>query len=282
MPSPTDPLVWSHGVKLERKAAADDTLRNVLESYRRWKSAATSVTGRTRRDIAQLVQLVDAYKNEVEPVLDRRANAAQEVLVSSIMEEFFEQLFCRLDAATGCEVPVRQPAATYLDLVFHPKSFSTLAVQPEYTIRAKDQDFVIGGAVTLSLKGQLSSASSESRLVIPAVAIECKRYLERNMLDECAGTAERVKRATPYCLFLVVAEYLKMDDAAPELTQIDEIFILRKQRNSERNAPGFVPNPIDPDLVCQLYDLVMAHLRRVWWDPNSALTNGRLFNFRTV
>ena len=60
--------------------------------------------------------------------------------------------------------------------------------------------------------------------MVPAVAIECKRYLERNMLDECAGTAEKIKRATPYCLYLVVAEYLKMDDAAPEMSRIEEIF----------------------------------------------------------
>jgi hypothetical protein len=69
-----------------------------------------------------------------------------------------------------------------------------------------------------------------------------------------------------------------MDDASPELTQIDEIFILRKQRNSERSEKGFVAKPIDGELVIALYDMVLQHLRRIWWDPQSALTNGRLFN----
>jgi len=97
------------------------------------------------------------------------------------------------------------------------------------------------------------------------------------MLDECAGTAEKVKRATPYCLYFVVAEYLKMDDAAPEVSLIDEIFILRKQRNSERLSTGFRPNPIDPDLVWEIYDGSIRHLKKVWWDPSSALKTGKAF-----
>ena len=92
-------------------------------------------------------------------------------------------------------------------------------------------------------------------MVVPAVAIECKRYLERNMLDECSGTAERVKRATPYCLYVVVSEYLKMDNARPELSRIDEIYVMRKQRNSERGASDFVAKPIDHTLVFDLYEL---------------------------
>lgn len=97
------------------------------------------------------------------------------------------------------------------------------------------------------------------------VAIECKRYLERNMLDECSGTAEKFKKATPYCLYIIVSEFLKMDNASPELSRIDEIYVLRKQRNSERLADGFVPNPIYGDLVVEIYRQVQRHLSRVWW-----------------
>jgi len=100
------------------------------------------------------------------------------------------------------------------------------------------------------------------------------------MLDECAGTAARIKRVTPYTLFVVVAEYLKMDQSTPELSRIDEIYILRRQRNSARNAPGFVPLPIGADLVWDLYQRVRLHLERVWWDPDSALTRGKVFNFQ--
>ena len=97
------------------------------------------------------------------------------------------------------------------------------------------------------------------------------------MLDECAGTAEKVKRATPYAIYFVVAEYLKMDDAAPEISLIDEIFVLRKQRNSERSDAAFKPNPIDATLVWEIYELSIRHLKKVWWDPDSALKTGKAF-----
>ena len=130
--------------------------------------------------------------------------------------------------------------------------------------------------LTFSIEGV--AGVTQDSVVVPAVAIECKRYLERNMLDECSGTAEKVKKATPYCLYFIVAEYLKMDDCRPELSKIDEIYILRRQRNSDRLAKNFIPNPIYGDLVWDVYSRVLAHLGRIWWDPNSALETGKLFN----
>jgi hypothetical protein len=99
------------------------------------------------------------------------------------------------------------------------------------------------------------------------------------MLDECSGTAARVKAATPYCLYVVVAEYLKMDDCRPELSKIDEIYVLRKQRNSERLAVGFKPNPIDSILVWDLHEMVAKHLSKIWWDPESGVRVGKMFNY---
>ena len=137
---------------------------------------------------------------------------------------------------------------------------------------------MIGSCLELTMKVPGSEQAQNDVVVIPAVAIECKRYLERNMLDECSGTAEKVKKATPYCLYFVVAEFLKMDDAAPEMSRIDEIYVLRKQRNSERVAENFIPKPIDASLVVDIYRQVQRHLTRVWWDPQSALTVGKAFN----
>lgn len=38
----------------------------------------------------------------------------------------------------------------------------------------------------------------------------------------------------PYCVYMVAFEYMKMDEASPELTDIDEVYILCKAKNSER------------------------------------------------
>lgn len=273
-----EPQVYIHGTKLRRKAAADSALQPALDAYEIWRAASLSVKKRERQDIARLTQLLNEYKNTVESIFDGRQNSAQEVLQPSILEEFFEYLFCKLSQDIGHE-PLRRPAAGFIGLVFNPKSLQSLLAAPEYTIRKKDHDFVIGSLLEVAIGAKDSDEEVRDDVVVPAIAIECKRYLERNMLDECAGTAEKIKKATPYCKYIVVAEYLKMDDAAPEVSLIDEIYVLRKQRNSDRLAQSFKPNPIHDDLIWEIYQHCISHLRKVWWDPNSGLTSGKMFNF---
>lgn len=278
MSSNNQPQTYVHGSKLHNKALSSPSLKTLLPYYEKWKTDSLAITGRTDADIGKLVQLLNAYKNLVEPTLDARDNSAQEVLQPSILEEFFEYLFCRLDDELKLSL-LRRPDSGYIDLAFNPRSLNQLVTSPEYTIKRKDHDFVIGTGLELSMRVPGAASTQDDFIVVPAVAIECKRYLERNMLDECSGTAEKVKKATPYCLYFVVAEYLKMDDAAPELSRIDEIYILRKQKNSDRLGKDFVPNPIDAALVVDIYQSVLRHLTRVWWDPQSALTTGKAFNF---
>ena len=279
MASSSNLQLFVHGTKLVRKAANDASLKPAVEAYERWKHRNLETTTRTKEAVAELTAGLNDYKSSVEPLFDSRPNSAQEILQSSIIEEFFEYLFSTIEVELKCGPLLRKPAAGYLELSFNPKSIKNLIQRPEYTIRRKDHDFVIGAAVTLSVRTESGGEAAEENVVIPAVALECKRYLERNMLDECSGTAEKIKHSTPYCLYLVVAEYLKMDDCSPELSRIDEIYILRKQKNSERLEKNFVPKPIDPELVWDIYEKCLKHLSRVWWDPNAAVASGKVFNF---
>ncbi|MDZ5458018.1 Bpu10I family restriction endonuclease [Azohydromonas lata] len=277
MSNKLEPQTYVHGSKLYRKAEKSSDLRALLPLYDNWRAASLAIAGRSDEEIAALVTLLNAYKDAVEPVLDARPNSAQEVLQPSILEEFFEYLFCHLDAEFELEL-LRRPESGFIDLAFNPRSLHDLVSCPAYTIRRKDHDFVIGSSLELTMTVPGADQSQNDIIVVPAVAIECKRYLERNMLDECSGTADKVKKATPYCLYFVVAEFLKMDDAAPEMSRIDEIYVLRKQRNSERSALNFTPKPIDAALVIDIYRQVQRHLSRVWWNPQSALTTGKAFN----
>jgi hypothetical protein len=271
------PQVYIHGTKLRNKAAGDASLRDALVEYEKWRKGSLEVSGRSPSDVAALTGLLNAYKRSVEPLFDSRPNSAQEVLQPSILEEFFEYLFVNIADEIGVD-PLRRPASGYIGLVFNPKDVKSLIAAPEITIRRKDHDFVIGAALEIAV-GATGFPKTVNNLVVPAIAIECKRYLERNMLDECAGTAEKIKKATPYCKFIVVSEFLKMDDASPEVSLIDEIYVLRKQKNSERLAAGFVPNDIYDDLVLEIYNHCVQHLKKIWWNPMSGLTEGKVFNF---
>src|ERR1700722_8175664 len=161
------PQLFTHGTKLERKAATAEDLRPALEAYGHWREQSLAVEGRSKEDITRLTQLLNEYKNRVEPLFDARPNSAQEILQSSIIEEFLEYLFCRIEKELGFDV-LRRPESGYLELIFNPKSIRTLVTRPEYTVRRKDHDFIIGAAVTLVLRARGSSQAAEEDIVVPA------------------------------------------------------------------------------------------------------------------
>ena len=85
----------------------------------------------------------------------------------------------------------------------------------------------------------------------------------------------------PYCIYIVAAEYLKMTDASPELTDIDEVYVLCRAKNSEREMRkrnGQPPFNIDADLIIDLYNRVSKHLNSIWWNPDEAVTLGKIIN----
>lgn len=168
---------------------------------------------------------------------------------------------------------------SYVSLSFTPASFGELFSNPKAYIHTKDQDFVLGANVKIMIKADGEQETTTT--VIPAVAIECKTYLERNMLDSCAATASRLKTAMPYCIYIVASEYMKMSDAAPELTDIDEVYILCRAKNADRERKkreNLPPFNIDADLIIDLYNRVSRHLNAIWWKPEDAVENGKTIN----
>ena len=83
----------------------------------------------------------------------------------------------------------------------------------------------------------------------------------------------------PYCIYMVASEYMKMDEASPELTDIDEVYILCKAKNSERlsrSQQGLPPLEIDSSLIYDLFQRVRKHLNSIWWSPEDAVSNGKV------
>ena len=135
--------------------------------------------------------------------------------------------------------------------------------------------------VSISPSAGVPAEGHKEDIVVPIFAIECKTYLERNMLDSCAGTASRLKKAMPYCLYLVASEYIKMEAAQPELTDISEVFVLCKASNAERlerSRVGKPVHPIDNELVIELFEMVHRHLNSIWWKPEDVLKFGKVIN----
>lgn len=263
-----------HGKKREK-------FNDLMSAYEQYRGRIASVDALTEDGIREYVSALNAYRAESVPVFDSLDNNGQKALGYTIMEEFFYLLFQKKVESMNIEHDnlFVGKGSSYVSLSFTPASFGELFRNPKAYIHTKDQDFVLGANIEIMIKADGKKETKTT--VIPAVAIECKTYLERNMLDSCAATASRLKTAMPYCIYIVASEYMKMSAAAPELTDIDEVYILCRAKNAEREKrkrEKLPPFDIDADLIIDLYSRVSRHLNAIWWKPEDAVENGKIIS----
>ena len=253
----------------------------ILNAYQEYRNIFDSIIEYNESSICQMVEALNAYRRVAIPVFDRLPNAGQKALGYTVMEEFFYLFFQKYLYTLGIQNPnlFLGKENSYVSLSFTPKSFSDILNDVKPYIHSKDQDFVLGIIVDINVRsGEQETIQST---ILPVIAIECKTYLEKNMLDSCANTATRLKNAMPYCLYIVASEYMKMDEASPELTDIDEVYILCKAKNSERlrrTQENLPPLDIDGFLIVDLFSRVRRHLNAIWWSPEDAISNGKIIS----
>lgn len=265
----------------KQKGTKKEIIDSLMSEYESYREKVENVTSLNEEGIKELVAALNEYRRVAVPVFDSLDNSGQVALGYTIMEEFFYLLFKKKVDLINLEHEnlFVGKGNSYVSLSFTPASFGDLFNNPNAYIHTKDQDFVLGANV--EIKVTADGESETTTTVIPAVAIECKTYLERNMLDSCAATASRLKSAMPYCIYIVASEYMKMSDAAPELTDIDEVYILCKAKNTDRERRKRnkeEPFNIDADLIVDLYNRVCRHLNAIWWKPEDAVENGKIIN----
>jgi len=139
---------------------------------------------------------------------------------------------------------------------FAPKNLNDFLKTPSMRVNEKDQDFAI-------YRDILIKADDEEKVInVPVVSIECKTYIDKTMLEGSIATAEKIKNGNPHCLFIVVTEWYDVSyDVDPAYSRIDQIYVLRKQRRKSSNV-----NPINFDVVQDLFHFVERHLERNWSD----------------
>jgi hypothetical protein len=159
---------------------------------------------------------------------------------------------------------------TFKDIFFMPGTFAEMVAEPHAMIERKDHDFAIGVKILASLRceGAEKDQTEEEVWDVPAVAIECKTYLDKTMLQDASTAAEQLKTRNPNALYIVVAEWLKLTESVNlRKYKIDQIYVLRKQKNTDREyryLEGYQKNPIYPDAVRHLFRTVRAYLKSPW------------------
>jgi hypothetical protein len=241
------------------------------------------------------VKLFEEYKDFIDQQhyaeqFDSRSN-----LHSTVLEEFLYYLFKDLINDFG-EHALIGKSHTFKDIFFTPPSYEDMLKRPYAKIEIKDHDFVIGVTYETILRTSAPShdvtdAIATTKLNIqeprthygdvvinegaethffdvPAVAIECKTYLDKTMLEGSSRAAEEIKTRNPNGIYIVVMEWIKLSDAVNlRKYKVDQIYVLRKQKNTDREfryLPTYVKNPIDSEVVFHLFNTVRDHLTKDW------------------
>jgi hypothetical protein len=262
-------------------------LTEIRVKYDEWKTANERLIGPlsvvTENDAEILktrVELFNTYKDFLDQQhyaekFDSRSN-----LHSSVLEEFIYFLFKDLVTEFSANALIGKSHA-FKDIFFQPTSFKEMVDKPNAKIEKKDHDFVIGVNIQTSMTCEGSANSQTELLQIPAVAIECKTYLDKTMLEGSSNAADQILLRNPNAIYLVVAEWLKLTDKVNlKKYKVDQIYVLRKQKNTDREyryADTYVKNPIYEDVVSHLFYYVKDHLLSDWsGGTEQGLENGYL------
>jgi hypothetical protein len=266
--------MYVHGDNLTQKENhktkyTDNTSKQYLreiKQYDKWKTANETLKGpylkKTKRDskiIQARVRMLNEYKDFVDQQpyaekFDSRSN-----LHSSILEEFIFYLFADLVSQFSDKALIGK-ARAFKDIFFQAKNYAQIEI--------KDHDFVIGINIKTDMNCEGSTYKQTEIIQVPAVAIECKTYLDKTMLEGSSTAGLQWLSINPNAMYVVVAEWLKLTDKVNlKKYRIDQIFVLRKQKNTDREFrydEDYVKNPIYSDVVEAVFNMVREHLTTTW------------------
>jgi len=230
-------------------------LQVIIPKYKEWINKNIEKKGYSENIIEKRTEWLNEYKREVEKI----SFPAQSKFHSSVIEEFLYYLFKDLlDNLNRKDEKSKKiflgGIRAYSNLYFAPKNLIDFLKTPRMKINVKDQDFAIYRNVLIKADGE------EKIINVPIVSIECKTYIDKTMLEGSIATAEKIKNGNPYCLFLVVTEWYDVSyEVDPAYSRIDQIYVLRKQKRKDGKQ-----NPIDFNVVKDLFEFVKYHLERDW------------------
>ncbi len=275
--------MYVHGNNLEQKEnhaskyRDPDSLRYLGEiraRYDLWKLSNEQLVGPNSivaevdsATISSRVELLNTYKDFIDQQhyaekFDSRSN-----LHSSVLEEFMFYLFKDLVGSLSANALLGK-SHTFKDLYFRADSFSHMLASPSIRVEKKDHDFAIGVKVTADFRSAGQLDPQNENWDVPAVAIECKTYLDKTMLQDASTAAEQLKHRNPNAMYILVAEWLKLTESVNlRKYKIDQIYVLRKQKNTDREfryLPTYVKNPIYADGVEHLFTTVRNFLTTPW------------------
>jgi len=249
-----------HGKNILRKKD-DENIKLFFDEYKLFLDAMD-------KSLSEKIDAFIKYKNFTKKN-NRKPNgkliySAQTKFESTILEEFLYHLFKEFIDDDIISVGT---VKAYNNLYFSPKNFDSFKKNNFIKINQKDQDFAIYKNVTLKDNNKTYTIS------VPVVAIECKTYLDKTMLEGSIATAEKIKSGNPHCKFYIVTETYEVDyKVDPSTSRIDNIFVLKKGGRHERDKE------FHKDVLEYLYNKVKEYIKSDWSDIEKNIKNkGRIY-----
>lgn len=280
---------------IENPKCANDIelLKDALTAYEEWIRKTKSLKMKKKARVIKMTRLLNQYKDylEVELIAKRgsdfiKRQKGQLKLDNSVLEEFLIHLIAPyiLTGLPSFDLEVG-PQTAFMSLSFTPSSLSSLDGKPEVVLKLKDQDFAIGKTIhyKFSSDSQFNAAkTNQGSLYLAVLAAECKVNLDKTMFQESAGTAARLKQGCPVSKYYLLVEYLDMTPEDSRLTEIDNVFLLRRAKRlpfEKRAVLQAVKKqhqqfPIDSEIVWRFVQEIQNFIDAVWYDPDAALKRG--------
>jgi hypothetical protein len=277
------------------KCSADkQLLEEVLERHTDWANSLKALTSAKRERVDQMVDLLNEYKDFLEvDVIAKRGSAflkrqkGQLKLDNSVLEEFLIYLVDSkiIDGLPNDFKIDCGPHTAFMSLSFRPQGIASLNKIPSVVLKQKDQDFTLGKKIHYQFSSSStfdSKITTTGELYLSVFAAEIKVNYDKTMFQECAGTAARLKQGCPIAKYYALVEYLDMLPEDCRLTEIDNVFLLRKTKRLPVNKRPILAEvekqhrdfPIAKDVIWNFVQEMQNFVNAVWYDPNEALKRG--------
>ncbi len=275
------------------KAKADKSLlEEAFQQYETWSDKLTKLTSKGDKRVEEMTSLLNEYKDFLEvdliakkgsPFIKRQKG--QMKLDNSIIEEFLIHLVSD-DILKGLPKGIETGSQTaFMSLTFRPSTIEGLVEQPEIVLKQKDQDFTIGKSIYYQFSPDEKfdkKVTANGKLFLAVLAAEVKVNYDKTMFQECAGTASRLKQGCPLSKYYALVEYLDMKPEDVRLTDIDNVFLLRKAKRlpfEKRSIFEEVRDqhrdfPISSDVMKRFVKEMQDFISSTWYDPEQALNRG--------
>ncbi|HEX7168474.1 MAG TPA: Bpu10I family restriction endonuclease, partial [Acidimicrobiales bacterium] len=265
----------------EKDKGKQDLIREISARYVEWRREAESTECPSAEEPDEFVSTQTALYSDYRDLLDDdRVDVfdSRGALQPSALEEFCYFLLRPLvrDIEHKLALGHRE---IFQGLYFTAPNFARFADLPLPNYPVGNLDFVIGKQVTSTLSTE--DGKVETSIFVPAVAIECKTYLDRPRWIESDILAANIKRGFPGCLYILLSEFLKLDLAKVNVlgSQIDRVYVLRRAKNVDRKIRregGEGLKPIHVPAAVDLFARVRDHLNNDWVSPESWEDSGIL------